>query len=63
MREKNVPGNSQHGFTEDKSFLSNLVACCDRRPALVEERRVVAVICHDFSKVFDTVSHYILGYK
>ena len=60
---KNVPGSSQHGLTEDKSFLRKLIAFCEQRPVIVQEQKVLDVIYHDFSKVLVTVSTNILEYK
>ena len=40
---KKVPANSQHGFPDGESLLTHLIAFCDKRPALVGERRVVDV--------------------
>jgi len=37
MENKEVSGDSQHGFTQGKSCVTNLVAFCDRVTALVEK--------------------------
>ena len=60
MEEKKVVRSSQHGFTKVKSYLTNLIAFCDGMTGQVDEEREVDVVCLDFSKAFDTVSHDIL---
>lgn len=52
MENKEVLGDSQHGFTEGKSFLTNLVAFYDRATPLVGRGRETDVICLDSRKVF-----------
>lgn len=52
--------SSQCGFTKGKLCLSNLMAFSDGTTDWVEEGRAVDVAYLDFSKAFDTLSHYIL---
>jgi len=47
---------SQHGFMKGKSCLTNLISC-DRMTLLADEGKAVDVVCLDFSKAFNTVSH------
>ncbi|GAB0205301.1 hypothetical protein GRJ2_002995700 [Grus japonensis] len=57
MKNKEVVGDSHHGFTKGKSWLTNLEAFYNRVIALMD------VICLDFCKAFDTVPHDILVSK
>ncbi|CAM5139750.1 unnamed protein product [Natator depressus] len=63
LEERKVIRNSQHGFTNGKSCLTNLIAFCDEITGYVDTGKVVAVIYLDFSKGFVTVSHSMIASK
>jgi len=60
VEERKVIRSSQHEFTVGKSCLTTLIAFYDGMTVRVDEGRAVDVVCLNFSKVFDTVSHNIL---
>ena len=49
---------SQYGFIKGQSFLINLISFYDKVTFLVREAE--DVVCLDFSKAFDIISHGIL---
>ena len=55
-----IISENQHGFTIGKSCLSNLLETLDKANEFMSEGNCVDILYFDFSKAFDTVSHYRL---
>ena len=54
---------SQHGFTNGRSSLTNLISFYNKVTHLVDEGKAVSEVHLDFSKAFDNVPHNILMEK
>jgi len=63
MENKEVTGDSQHGFTKGKSRLTNLAAFYNWVTVLADKGKTTDVICLALSNAFDTVPHNILVFK
>ena len=61
--EEKVTRSRQHGFTKQKSCLTNLVTFYDVITGWVDEGRAVDVVYLDVSKACDTIFHNILVTK
>ncbi|XP_049687830.1 uncharacterized protein LOC126051937 [Accipiter gentilis] len=57
VQDKQGIGPGQHGFTKDRSCLTNLISFFEQVTLLVDEGKAVDVTYLDFSKAVDTVSH------
>jgi len=57
LEETNKINTSQHGFTEGRSCLSNLLLCQDSITNMIDEGSAIDIIYLDLEKAFDKVPH------
>ncbi|KAJ7404884.1 RNA-directed DNA polymerase from mobile element jockey-like protein [Pitangus sulphuratus] len=50
---------NQHGFTQGRACLTNLICFYEKVTHLVDEGKAAGVVYLDFSNTFDTISHSI----
>ena len=63
LRENSLISEVQHGFVAGKSTTSNLIEYLNYVTHCVDAKIPVDVLCIDFAKAFDSVSHAKLLYK
>ena len=63
LKVNNLISSVQHGFTERRSWLTNLLISLEMITKAVDEDCPVDTIYFDFSEAFDTVPHYRLLHK
>ena len=63
MKENRLFSNSQHGFREGRSCLTNLLETLEHWTKILDEGDCIDVAYLDFRKAFDLVSHKHLLYK
>ena len=63
MRNEQVIQVSQHGFSEGRSCLTNLVAFYGEATTLVDKGKMTYVIYLDFYKALNMVPHHIVTSK
>jgi len=63
MDNKEVTGDSQHGFTKGKSFLTKTVSFNDAVTALVDKGWASDIVYLDLCKAFNTVPYDVLVSK
>ena len=57
LYSKKIIRDTQHGFTQGRSCLTNLLTFLEEVTAYVDEGSPVDVLYLDFSKAFDKVPH------
>ncbi|KAJ7411023.1 RNA-directed DNA polymerase from mobile element jockey-like protein [Willisornis vidua] len=60
VEDKKVIRKSQHGFTKEKTCLTDLIAFYHGTSGWIDEGRAVDVVFLEFNKAFYTVSHHML---
>lgn len=56
MKDKDLNGKSQHGFTQGKSCPMNLIAFCDEVTSTVDKQKSVSAVYFDLSKTSNAAS-------
>ena len=60
LTENGLLRNEQHGFTKNRSCLTNLLTCLDEVTNRVDNGEQVEICYLDFRKAFDSVNHRLL---
>lgn len=60
MKDKKLVKTSQHGFTKERSCLTNMIVFYNEMTSSVAERKAVDVVYLVFKKIFNTASRNTL---
>ena len=63
LNDNNLLNDTQHGFREGRSCLTNLLDTLEQWTEIIDEGDSIDVAYLDFRKAFDLVSHEHLIYK
>ena len=63
IQDEEMIHDAQHGFTQGRSCLTNLLVFCDSIMAMVKKGKAADGVYLDLCEVFDMVLHHILIFK